>query len=305
MIQPTNYPCYYRAYINSFHNANQNVNAATMPTTFINPYQQNTNSNAILNAMNVQGLQNIANINQTSSQLISNCNVGTQILNNFKQLYPNLESSSMLDAKVMQLKHQNAPDCTINFMQKLADNTTDKYVYILENTPFSSNFSDEAFINQIKENIKNYNMANCGERAFLVSDQLNKMGIANKIVEISGNNPHSAHVFNVIGLAPNADITKPETWGNNAVIIDTWANKTGKANDIIKFYREFLCYNAENQPMSFKEDTIEESRLSTLDGAQKFYEKKFNTPITYLQLGPLTFAQIDKMQIASTQDKEA
>ena len=304
MIQSTNYNYQHRPYSHSFYNVNQNINGTNTLTAFVAPYQQNTNSSNILNAMNIQGLQNTVNINQTSPQFISNYNIGTQILNDFKLHYPNLESSSMLDTKIMQLKYQNAPEYTINFMQKLADNATDKYVHMIENTPLSSNFSDEAFINQIKENIKNYNMANCGERAFLVSDQLNKMGIANKIVEISGSNPQSSHVFNVIGLSPNADITKPETWGKNAVIIDTWVNKTGKADDIIKFYREFLGYNAENQTMNFQEDTIEETRISTLEAAQKMYEKKLNTPITYLQLGSLTFSQINKLYKESIKNKD-
>ena len=123
MIQSTNYNYQHRPYSHSFYNVNQNINGTNTLTAFVAPYQQNTNSSNILNAMNIQGLQNTVNINQTSPQFISNYNIGTQILNDFKLHYPNLESSSMLDTKIMQLKYQNAPEYTINFMQKLPNST--------------------------------------------------------------------------------------------------------------------------------------------------------------------------------------
>ena len=101
------------------------------------------------------------------------------------------------------------------------------------------------------------NAANCGEQAFLISDSLNKRGVLNKIVsmEVYKNNtssyPINGHSFCVIGLDSSADITKPETWGKEAVIIDLWSNTVAQAKKAISFFSDFMNVNKKQNKVIF------------------------------------------------------
>ena len=65
--------------------------------------------------------------------------------------------------------------------------------------------------------------------------------------------PFTEHEFNIIGLDENADISDPTTRGDNAVIIDTWANKVFDINSAQEFYSDFFgLKNYEN--VKFVED---------------------------------------------------
>ncbi len=111
------------------------------------------------------------------------------------------------------------------------------------------------------ENSTNGDNMNCEQRAreldrIMVSHGFN----GNKaVVLIHGDQNldegyiYGAHVFNVINLDDNAIISDTETWGNNAVIVDAWAGKVFKPDEAIKFYRDFLGYDYDNQPLNFEE----------------------------------------------------
>jgi hypothetical protein len=191
-------------------------------------------------------------VNVLPSVLESNINLGRNIIKEFYKQFPSVESSTLLDIEIMRRDLNNENSRELDLLVEKRDKMFDKYKKTLDKRIQEKRFSMEELIKDIKAS----NIANCGDRAVIVDDMLHKNGYNNtKIVNIKGNNCFNEHVFNVIGLDKNADITKPETWGENAVIIDAWANKTGKANDIIDFYKDFLLYNTCNQPMYFNEGT--------------------------------------------------
>jgi hypothetical protein len=115
-----------------------------------------------------------------------------------------------------------------------------------------------SLLEKVNNEFKQNKFANCGEKVYYIYNELNKKGVTNQsIVEISGNSNDKNHVFNVIGMVENADITKPETWGQNAVIIDAFENKIGSVYKNLRFYEKAFGYNEEN-PMSFKKLDINE-----------------------------------------------
>ncbi len=76
-------------------------------------------------------------------------------------------------------------------------------------------------------------VGNCSEQAILVADYLinskNIDNVALVAATIKGQDPfdpnaEDQHVFVVTGLAQDAEIDNPKTWGEEAIIIDPWAN---------------------------------------------------------------------------------
>ena len=98
-----------------------------------------------------------------------------------------------------------------------------------------------------KEAVLETKAANCGEQAVLVSQKLDEMGIKNKVMSMSirKNIPNccyitNGHSFCVIDTAPDMNVSEPNTWGNDAVIVDMWSNTVAKVKDAIEFFGTFL-----------------------------------------------------------------
>lgn len=103
----------------------------------------------------------------------------------------------------------------------------------------------DEFIKITKELTPLLHTGNCAEQAILAAVYLHeKKNIDNfamvAAIEVTnrkefeehpikhGYNANN-HVFVVIGLANNADLNKPETWGKDAVIVDPWSNTVAPA----------------------------------------------------------------------------
>ena len=185
------------------------------------------------------------------SQKSINTSVGENILTAFNQEYPELESSTYLAARINYLKRNNGSKEEIQALEKQLEEV-DKIAEELI-TRNIENIGKPDFNELLAKNIKELNVANCGDRASLVQQKLNGMNIANKKVILKSSDPFAEHEFNIIGLDENADISKPETWGENAVIIDTWANKVFDLNTAKDFYSEFFGLGNFNN-VQFKED---------------------------------------------------
>ena len=187
-----------------------------------------------------------------NQELFNNTRFGHSILNDFKTQFPYLESYTMTDTLARKMAKTNPNSPTTIQMKTKSDILFKKMIGLLEKRPDYKSITFDEYLNIVKNEFRNENHGNCGERAYLVYDKLNKLGLKNHaIIEISGKQNYNAHVFNVIGLAPTAIINRPETWGNSAVVIDTWANKCCKVNDALAFYYDFLEYGQDN-PMQFK-----------------------------------------------------
>ena len=91
--------------------------------------------------------------------------------------------------------------------------------------------------------------ANCGEQAVLVSQKLDEIGIKNKVVSmnIRKNIPNcyyitDGHSFCVIDTADDMNIHNPDTWGEDAVVVDMWSNTVAKVKDAIISKKKILIY---------------------------------------------------------------
>lgn len=216
--------------------------------------------------------------------------LGKSIVDEFNSSYPNVKSSSMVDIQARQAKSHNPVYAAI--MEKLAIKYTDKYVEMLENIPLSAYYSNDSYINKIKQNIKDYNLANCGERAFLVQDELNKKEIPNMVIEIGGKKNYQSHVFNVIGMDKNADSSNPDTYGDNAIVIDTWLNKVMPFKEAVEFYHKYFLYDENGSKMTFTQDNLDEIRQTTIKDLKAIYEKKIGKPVSMEEFGKLTTKDI-------------
>ena len=115
----------------------------------------------------------------------------------------------------------------------------------------------DEFVNITVDSAKNLRIGNCAENAILAAHYLinekkffnfalistfgdvdNPNAFHKNPILYSNNvNLNHDHVFVVAGLDKNADLSKPETWGDNAVILDPWGeinatpvNKNGRLN---------------------------------------------------------------------------
>lgn len=215
-------------------------------------YRTNGNTNSVNNFWQYQNYYGMNNQIYYNQELINNTQLGYSILNDFKIQFPCLESYTMTDALARKMKKTNPNSLVTIQMKTKSDILFKKMIGLLEKRPDYKSITFDEYLNIVKNEFRNENHGNCGERAYLVYDKLNKLGLKNHtIVEIGGKENYNSHVFNVIGLAPNAIINRPETWGNSAIVIDTWANKCCKPNEALAFYHDFLEYGQDN-PMQFK-----------------------------------------------------
>ncbi|MBR2068706.1 MAG: hypothetical protein IJ877_02980 [Candidatus Gastranaerophilales bacterium] len=87
---------------------------------------------------------------------------------------------------------------------------------------------------------------NCGECSSLLKDILNRKGIDAQNIYFYTTNADgqrvnkAEHVFTVINLAPDAFISDPSTWGEDAIVCDAWADICMKTPDALNFYRNFF-----------------------------------------------------------------
>lgn len=108
------------------------------------------------------------------------------------------------------------------------------------------------------EAVNHTGAANCGEQAILISQKLDEMGIKNKIISMNirqtskySNYATGCHTFCVIDTDKDMVINNPETWGEDAVVVDMWSNTVAKVKDAIEFFGTFLKPK-ENERIQFE-----------------------------------------------------
>lgn len=169
-------------------------------------------------------------------------------MSDFKKEFGEVKSATYIAEKAKQLKRTGASE---EVLDKLFDMRRQYSAKIKEmrNNIYSVKYeSYEDYINALKKHIKeNGSYMNCNECADLMLEKLRRRGIEATNVCIYSVNEKgektcvTEHVFTVAGLSKNADIKNPQTWGSNAIICDAWAGICDKAENGIKFYKEFFA----------------------------------------------------------------
>ena len=159
------------------------------------------------------------NITPTNYELEKNLMAAKDAVKYVKDM--NLKSST-------QMEHENP---------FIMYSPTNDYKEIQESISFINNSRRKLSINDYVEKtlqlVPAMGVGNCSDQAILAANYLMMANGIDNIALIActmkGQNPLSPestdqHVFTVIGLDKNADLTDPTTWGENSVIVDPWGN---------------------------------------------------------------------------------
>ena len=187
--------------------------------------------------------------------LQENLAMGKEVTREFRKEFGRLHSSSWVDTLLSRRGgFWNAPYKMIELRDKYTLQAQllrgDKNAFYKEK--FNSY---EDFIEQLKLRMKKYKSGNCVEQAYIISDMLEKMKIKSKqlilnlyLKDSDDEIPKGIrHVVNIANHAEPFKVSKPNQWGEDAVIIDTWgiSNGTIKAKDAPAYYRDLFQKSAD------------------------------------------------------------
>lgn len=211
----------------------------------------------------------LSNIAQTKQRKISyeglkeNLRLGEQVLKEFKREFPrHIRSGTFLEIKIAQ--HSGKDKFERSALPK-ARPIAQRYLNERTNAIKSLNLNPHSFddfISELKTSMKTKRFANCHEHAFVAKHNLLKKGedphiISINILDIQTNKYKdkysSYHIFTVFGLKKDAQFNKPETWGQEAVVVDTWGgNIVSKAQDAIEHFKIILGFNPAKHKVKYK-----------------------------------------------------
>jgi hypothetical protein len=187
----------------------------------------------------------------------NNTEVGNNLIERFNAEYPNAESSTYCGKYADYLEAHGGDKEEIARLRARASE-----LEIITTQENNDNVKTED--RQVKE---------CRHRAEIMTKYLQEQGI-NDVKEImictkEINFSKGEHVFNVIGLAENADTKDPRTWGEDAVVIDAWSGKVFTPQEALEFFKDFFDY-----------DSVDDIQTGTLEDIQQLHREKY-TPASY------------------------
>lgn len=208
------------------------------------------------------------NNNITFTSIKPNLRLGEAVLQEFKQEFPYIKSSSDLFIRVNTL--QNSGKYPLN---KLLMSLKEKAHFLSEQI-YDKSF-DCLTIGQSCNNLAEFSIKlsqHIKEKNFKANCDLDSLIILNKLTE-RGANPQNIEIkvikecFNVVnhfttvfGLAKDAKVDNPKTWGNKAVIVDAWKGIVMKADDALRYFEQLLK-QGKNLQYTFYEDYLKKSEL--------------------------------------------
>lgn len=186
-----------------------------------------------------------------TSFINENLKIGKQVLESFNKTFPAVESHSMAQLQLLKTANPQAKKSLVAQCQELCSR-----VGAMKDEVYGKTYkSFNEYVTALKQSIKKYNVADCGHRSDVVIGSLNPHGRTAQKIEMvvldSAGNQKSNHIFPVMAMKKDANINKPETWGDNAVIIDAWANIVMKAEEGINYLKKFVNFTPQNEQVKF------------------------------------------------------
>ena len=190
--------------------------------------------------------------------LKENLRLGEGVYRDFKKEFPFLRSNTFVGSKIIQCEGSDRFEKIKPKADKLVKDYGEGIVNIREllKVPYYNNL--EEFVVATKKLVSKYGFANCAEQTDIVQNKLLKKGekahrIKMVVRDIESNRlkAYGDHVFSVFGLKKGAKPDYPNTWGNKAVVVDTWANRVMPANEAIDYYKSKLGFNIEKHNVDF------------------------------------------------------
>lgn len=193
-------------------------------------------------------MMNVINAPKLSTQNLRN---GEKVLKEFKQEFPYIRSNTKINLELFNHK-DNADIVSLTPKLKGRASIVGFKIYMMRQQYAGA--KDK--IGFLTSAIKKEKSANCGECAILLHNKLEQKGIKSQNVRFNIHNnvdkSNRNHAFTVFGLDKNADISKPHTWGKNAIIVDGWANIAQKAQDGVDYLKQLFALNPKEETCVFE-----------------------------------------------------
>lgn len=231
---------------------------------------------------NINALNSIRFINRTKTPnfkgLEENIETGNKVVKEIKEKH--LHSSSKLD--LYKMYHPEA----VQRHQKLFENTKGKIAFIIDNgvrKDFDKNFAFdnpnrpttvEELAHSLEETMEKHHAGNCMEQAHLARFKLMERGKNSDCIGIETHDwwktdeagrrgalvPEKTHLFVVMDMKPDANLSNPDTWGEDAVIVDPWNGFTAPVKEGLEKINKVFQIDKTHEQVNFFKDNPD-SRL--------------------------------------------
>lgn len=158
-----------------------------------------------------------------------------------------IKGSTQLENNLLEKEYDKALGESLEELRKLYE---DNSIYDLEK-------NDICFFEKVIGLSSKYSLGNCMELSFhtfdyiLYNTEITRKKVNVEIYQIKGKYSGSGdylgdHVFLVLNRSIDSNPSKPETWGENAIICDPWANKIFNACEYRKNLGNYYRKNDKN-----------------------------------------------------------
>lgn len=199
---------------------------------------------------------NYSRNNITFEGLKENLDLGRQVMRGFRSEYPLIKSNTYVAAKIIQ--HENKGIHIIEDLWELAFNYNQKIKIAREELQAKLYFNLDSFIQNLKNILKKSKCENCETQADIIQyELLQRQQKPHKVfINIKSEVPEDArkrryHIFTVFGMKKGALPENPKTWGNNAVVVDPWANIVMPAREAIEYFKSFFKFDSKCHSLEF------------------------------------------------------
>lgn len=197
--------------------------------------------------------------NQISFQSIKpTIRIGEQAIKEFSEEFGSVKSSTMTMIKILHAKGLPNAGALVPKIQRRAWEQYSDLCHIRTNLYVNS---FDGYIKTLIPLIKKYQVANCGEMAFITQHKLLNRGIKMNVIRLLIKNKKDRtnikrlvydHAFLAANIAKGAPHDKPERWGSKAVIFDPWLRKSAAAHEMMEYYERFFKIDEANEHMIFE-----------------------------------------------------
>lgn len=188
--------------------------------------------------------------------LKENLALGQQVLKGFRAEYPMIQSNTYIAAKITQ--NENIAPSVIQNLWDLATRQNQKIKAARQEFYANNYFNFDSFIESLKKVIKKHKCENCESQADIIQYELlkkeekpHKVFIHLRDENLEDIKKRKYHIFTVFGMKNGAQLENPRTWGNNAVVVDSWANIVMPAREAIEYFKNFFKFDGQRHSLEF------------------------------------------------------
>lgn len=200
--------------------------------------------------------------------LKQNLRIGEEVCREFKKEFPVLRSNTLVAAKIDKYEGNAKFKVIISKLKGIQYKYQSGIKYDLNVKMMWLNSKPGEYISNLRKTMASGRYANCPHHAVLNGAELLSRGenpqiVSLKVLDIITGKPIEtrAHIFPVFGLKENAWPNIPQTWGNKAVAVDTWANRVMPAGEAIEYYKEVLGFNPAKHLISYVAEDMHKVKI--------------------------------------------